>query len=228
MATVTKAVNAHTGLIGSWTNPSNAFATTGDDTYATAAPPKNGSIVGTFNFPDFTTSDIPDGSTINSVTTTVEWGMTASVTGGQLEVDNFIGVTGVGTLIKTTTTEAQQTNAWTTLPTLAQLRSASTSISVDIGCSKGSTNTAMTGNLDFASITVDFTAPTMGRMSQEPVEVVMAPTSGLARVSQEPVEVVMAPTSGKARVSHLVVEAVLSPNAPPAGPEVPVILLGGL
>lgn len=55
-------------------------------------------------------------------------------------------------------------------------------------------------------------APTSqkARVSQEPVEAVVAPTNQKARLSQEPVEAVIAPTSQKARLSQAVVEVVIS------------------
>lgn len=49
-----------------------------------------------------------------------------------------------------------------------------------------------------------------GRVSQLPVEAVIASTSGNARVSQHPLEAIIAPTSQKARVSQAVVETVVA------------------
>ena len=160
MATVTKAANAHTVVTTGWTNPSNAFATTGDNVYATAVPGKNSTVNGDFGFPAFTTSDIPAGSTINSVTVTVEWGLTAAVTGGILgvQIHNPAG-TALGTeTTKTTTTEAQSTQQVTSGISLANLQSAGVVV-VRIRCAKGNTTSAMTGNLDFVILTVDYTAP---------------------------------------------------------------------
>lgn len=51
------------------------------------------------------------------------------------------------------------------------------------------------------------------RISQEPVEVVVLPTSGKGRVSQEPVEAVVSPTSGKGRISQEPVEALVLPTS---------------
>ena len=47
------------------------------------------------------------------------------------------------------------------------------------------------------------------RISQEPVETILSPTSGKARTSQEPVEAILSPTSAKARASQLVVEVIV-------------------
>ena len=157
MPTVTKAANAHTTVTTGWTSPANAYATTGDDVYATAAPAKNATINGDFGFPAFTSSDIPAGSTVNSVTVTVEWGMTAAVTGGTLGVQlhNPAG-TALGTeTTQTTTTEVQATQVVTSGITLTDLGTANVVVA-RTRCSKGNTNTAMTGNLDFISLTVDY------------------------------------------------------------------------
>lgn len=54
----------------------------------------------------------------------------------------------------------------------------------------------------------NLTTPT--RLSQEPVEVVVLPTSGRSRVSQEAVEAAMLPTSQKGLVSQYVVEVLTS------------------
>lgn len=48
------------------------------------------------------------------------------------------------------------------------------------------------------------------RTSQEPVEAVVLPTSASARTSQEPVEAVVLPTSAKARISQVAVEVLVS------------------
>lgn len=160
MPTVTKAASSHTTVTTGWTNPSNAFSTTGDNTYATAAPGKNATINGDFFFPNFTTGDIPDGSVINSWTITVEWGMTAAVTGGTLGTQMRNNGTNLGTEItQTSTTEVQATQTGTTGISLSDLRSASTLLAARTRCSKGNTTNAMTGNLDFVSLTIDYTPP---------------------------------------------------------------------
>lgn len=162
MPTVTKAASSHTAVATGWTNPSNAFATTGNNVYATAASVKNGTVSGRFGFPDFTSADIPDFANIDAVRIVVEWLMSASVTGGLLGCLPEVGAAAAGTEVtKTTTAEAQSTATYTAgAITLADLRSASSLVSALIRVTKGSTNTAMTGSLDFARIEVDYTATT--------------------------------------------------------------------
>jgi hypothetical protein len=47
------------------------------------------------------------------------------------------------------------------------------------------------------------------RISQLPIETVLAPTSGKGRVSQQAVETVLAPTNAKGRNTQMVIEAVV-------------------
>jgi hypothetical protein len=104
---------------------------------------------------------IPDGSTINSVKVKVEWGMTASVTGGALGLQPRVNNANNGTeTVKTTTTEEQAEASFSGV-TLSDLRVAESSdrIEARIRVTKGNTNTAMTGRLDFCYLEVDYTPP---------------------------------------------------------------------
>lgn len=162
MATATKAANAHAVVATGWTNPSNAYATTGNDVYATLTSAKNTTYSGDFGFPNFTSTDIPDGSTINSVTVYVEWGMTATVTGGTLGCQPRLNGVNSGTeLTKTTTTEAAESVAFGTV-TLTDLRSASTLLKARLRVTKGNSTTAMVGNLDYVYVVVDYTESAPG------------------------------------------------------------------
>lgn len=66
------------------------------------------------------------------------------------------------------------------------------------------------------------------RIYQEPVEVIVSPTSGAARLSQEPVEAIVSPTSGKARISQVAVEAIYPSSNPttPLGGRVFIVWVG--
>lgn len=170
MATVTKAADASASGTASWVNPSNAFATTGDNVYATLASIKNGNRTAYMLFPDFTSADIPDGSTINSVTLFFEWGMSATVTGGTI----LIRADGdTAQLSKSTVAEQAQSLAWDTPPSLAALRTAGTDgtsgvVFAIFEVTKGSTNTAMNLNLDYCYIVVDYTAPVPNPVPRRP------------------------------------------------------------
>lgn len=172
MTTVSKGVSTNFGGIhgAAWTSPTNAQGqTTGDNVYASGAPGKSNSVGGGFGVA-FSTSDIPNGSTINSVTVVVEWKLSALVTGGLLTCTayhwNGVSSDSLGAVTKATTAEAQQSFVCSTPPTLAELRTAATDSGgggsffwIDCYGEKGSTNTALTCSVDFVSVTVDYTAP---------------------------------------------------------------------
>lgn len=160
MATVTKAANVETNVTTGWTNEANAFATSGDNVYATATPAKNSTVNGDFGFPAFSTSDIPDGSIIESVDITVEWGMTAAVTGGTLGCfgrNNTSGFQYGPEVTQTSITETQVTIHCQGV-TLTDLRTAG-ELRARIRCTKGNSTSAMDGRLDFVSVTVTYSAP---------------------------------------------------------------------
>jgi hypothetical protein len=187
MATVTKAANSEidgsvpSGTdLGRWANPSNAYATTGDNTYSTAVlgTGKNTGRASRFGFPAFTTSDIPAGSTINSVTVTVEWGYTVQVAGCTLgvQIHNPSG-TALGTeTTKTTATEAQSTQQVTSGITLSDLATAGTVVA-NVRFLKGNNATDTTGNLDFVTLTVDYSPPAKAQVSWVELEVPGAPAA---------------------------------------------------
>jgi hypothetical protein len=157
MTVVVHAANSQQLVVTGWSNPSNAFSTTTNGVFATAAPAKNATISTNFGFADFTSGEVPDGSLIRSVTVTVNWGMTASVAGGTLGAQLFNNGVALGTeTVQTVTTQQNATQIVLTGVALADLRSASTLLKALVRCSKGNTNTAMTGNLDFVSLTVDW------------------------------------------------------------------------
>lgn len=155
MATVTKAANSHTVVTTGWTNPSNAYATTGNNVYATAAPAKNATVTGDFGFPAFTTSDIPDGATIDVVTVRVEWKVstTTSATLGVL-ANNPAGTPAGNESTFSSTTEGQTIQQSTSI-TLADLRAGT--VVARVRDTRGNSNTAHTGSLDFVSLTIDYT-----------------------------------------------------------------------
>lgn len=158
-STLTVPANAHTPVTTGWTNPSNAFAATGDDTYATVTSAKNTTRDGDFGFADITSAQIPDGATIVAVRVVCEWGMTALVTGGTLGCQPRISGANSGTEATKTTTVEEQTTATFGTVTLADLRAASTVVTARVRCTKGSTNAAMTGNLDFVRLEIDYVDP---------------------------------------------------------------------
>jgi len=171
MATVTHA-SAGQATTG-WTSSANVNSTTGDNVYATAAPGKNSTLNMFCYFANF--SEIPAGSTINSVTARCEWFISASVTGSLFTIAiNSGGTTGSAAATTVVTTnptlrvgsanEGQDTVVASSGISLADLDGTNGQgfIQALIAYGKGNTNTASTASADFVSMTVDYTAPAGG------------------------------------------------------------------
>lgn len=158
MATTTIAADRHTIVTTGWTNPSNAYSLTGDNVYATAFPAKNSTIDGDFGFPAATA--IPSGSTINSAVLTIEWTMSAAVSTCVMGMKGYNNGTADGTaeVTKTTVTEVQSTFTYTTVPSYTDTQTAGR-IVARCRATKGNTNTGWTADIDFITLTIDYTAP---------------------------------------------------------------------
>lgn len=167
MAAVTKAANAHTAVSGAgFTNPSNAYATTGDNVYATATltSTTNSTVSGDFGFPNFTTVDIPTYSTVTSVVLNTEYAISASVTGLATGIQIYRNGVAQGTEVtRTTLTEAAATQTVAVTNdapiSLADLRTASTLLKGRVRIAKGNTANLSTLSLDYISLTVNYNAP---------------------------------------------------------------------
>jgi len=158
VATITKFANANTVVTTGWTNPTNAYAS--DAVYATAAPAKNASVTTDYGFPAFTTTDIPAGSTINSVTAQILFKVstTSSIATQGLQLNNN------GTLLGTEATNTAEPTADTVLTmqvttgiTLADLGTANL-VRSRVRGNRGNSTTAVTCSVDYAELTVDYTA----------------------------------------------------------------------
>ncbi len=162
MATASKYASSNTSPpTGSgWTaltNPTNAYA---DDTnYASLTSTTRRQDAGAdYGFAAFSTSDIPDNSTINSVTLTARcWGTNATyMTEGIQGV--LSGSTSGSEVTTNATSEATITfSSWTSLPTLTNLRNQN--VAARIRINHGNTTTSYTGYCDWVQITVDYTPP---------------------------------------------------------------------
>lgn len=157
MSQTVKAANAHTAVTTGWSTPSNAYSTTNDSAFATAAPAKNSTIDGDFGFPAFTTADIPSHATITSVIVRATWLFTISVTGGTLGMQLRRNTGGVALGSETTAspliaTDAQQIG---TGATLTDLRTAN-ELRARIRATKGNTSTGTTAELDRVYLEVNW------------------------------------------------------------------------
>lgn len=156
MATATKAANSHTVVTTGWTSPTNAYSTTGDNVYATAAPGKNATVNGDFGFATFT--EFTSSALINSVTATVEWKLSVT-TSATLGVQLYNNGSAVGSeTTYSSTTEAQSTQVATSGITAADILNGL--VKARVRDTRGNSNTAHTGSLDFVSLTVNYTPAT--------------------------------------------------------------------
>jgi len=161
MATVSKYASYHTVITTGYTNPSNAYAD--DGVYATAAPAKSAQVSAYFGFAGFTTSEIPDGSIINSVTIEFQYKVstTSSIATQYWQV--FNDTTGLGTEqsdASEPTTDTIKTHQVTSGFTLTDLRSNDT-VRARLRSARGNSNTAVTFSIDYVKITVDYTPVTL-------------------------------------------------------------------
>jgi hypothetical protein len=158
VATISKFANAHTIITTGYTNPTNAFDD--DGTNATASPAKNTDVSAYFGFPAFTTGDIPDGSTINSVTVEVEFFVDITTSVAEQYVQAFVTTTGQGAEQSNTAEPTSPTvlSHTVTTITLSDLRTADVA-RCRSRSRRGNSSTAVQFSLDYARITVDYTAP---------------------------------------------------------------------
>jgi len=171
MATVTKFANANTVVTTGWTSPTNAYAD--DGSYATAAPGKNSSVTTDYGFPAFTTSDIPSGSTINSVTAEFQYKTSATGVTGELV---GIQLNNNGTLLDSESTFTPATGDTTstlsniTAVAQADLQTAN-QFKVRVRSAKGNTNTSVTHSVDYVKLTVDYNAPPNAPTLSSPADI---------------------------------------------------------
>lgn len=140
-----------------WTNPTNAL--TDDGSYATLAFPKTTPTYNYFYNFDF---QIPTGATINSVTIECQYKVSVTTSTPTMRLASCIGTTLRGTEKTDTTEPTSDTVISTNLTgtwTAAELNSnLSTGFQIRIGGDRGSSNTAVTGSVDYVKATVDYTA----------------------------------------------------------------------
>jgi hypothetical protein len=165
MPTATAAANSHTAVLNSgWASPSNAFASSGDNVYATAAPSSNQTKTGDFKFPSL---GIATDVTVTAVRVVCE-GKLSTATAGRV-----LGIRGGGasldpnaeTTLTETTTETQLTFSFGTLPSIAQLNTAGY-VFARVRASRSS-GSALTASLDYVRLEVDYTEPITPKTSSD-------------------------------------------------------------
>lgn len=184
MPVISKFANANTVITTGWSTPTNAYDTTsaiynaltnkpasgggeGSQAFATAAPGKNSSITTDYGFPAFSTSDIPDGSVINSVTVEIRYkssttGSTGAVIGLQINKNGTLlgseSTFGMNTSDQTVT-KADSSLVVSDLRTANQLRAR-------LRGARTTSNTAITWSVDYVRVIVDYTPTSTLDLSQ--------------------------------------------------------------
>lgn len=155
MASITLAASSNTVVSTGWTNPTNAYGTATDGVFATASPAKNGTVSTDYGFASF---GLPAGSVISSVVITVAWKLSATTlaTLGVQGRNNGVADSAAEVTDTTDTAVTQKTFTFGTLPSVSDLNTAGLVVA-RVRDSRGNTNTAHTGSLDFVSMTVVYT-----------------------------------------------------------------------
>lgn len=155
---------------GSWSNTANAAdgtpASPDNNTYATCTTAGRNKESGSLWPFTFSSSDIPVGSTINSVSVSLQWKGSSTSTSYTLSSSAFDGSNdSTATLLSASpgvtdngppTSDTTVGYALTTVPTLSQLNSG---IYVRVSALQGGTSTTFTASLDYIAVTVDYTPP---------------------------------------------------------------------
>lgn len=160
--TATKAASTNSQISGAWTDPTNAYGTSSDDTYAThTQASRNGTAEIEYGFASFTTGDIPDGSTIDSVKVTAEAKVSQSIGSIiQITIENPSD-TAVGSSASTSnTTDTVIESTASTIPTLQNLRDQT--VIASMLYDRANSPDTETVSIDYVSITVVYTAPAAG------------------------------------------------------------------
>lgn len=141
-----------------WTNASRATAD--DGSYATCGPSKNQTTTGDWDWDAFTDSEIPVGSTIDSVTLEVQWKVstTSSVATFHYRVGNNGSFDTDQTDTSEPTGDKTSSVAYAAAPSETDVKTAGRLVARIAG-QRGNSNTAVTFSLDYAKLTVAFTAP---------------------------------------------------------------------
>lgn len=155
MAIATKATRGAVGT-NNWTNPANATAD--DGSYATAAPGKNGSVIGDWDFAAFTDGEIPVGATINSVTIRSQYKVstTSSIASLGVQAGNNAVFDTEETHTAEPTTDFNFDIVYNTTPSITDLKTAGRLVARDRAI-RGNSNNAVTFSLDYVELRVDYT-----------------------------------------------------------------------
>ena len=158
MATVSKYASYHTVISGGYTDYTNAYAD--DGVYATAAPAKSSAKSAYWGFAGFSTDDIPDGATINSVAIEHEFKVSTKDSNATEYYRVYVNTTTKGDAEQKDNTEPLSdtivTHTVTSGISLSDLRN-NNSVRLRTRSKRGASDTAVTFYIDYVKITVDYT-----------------------------------------------------------------------
>lgn len=142
----------------SWTTAANATAD--DGSYTTAAPAKNSSVVGRWDFAAFTDGELPVGATIGSVTFEIQdKASTTSSTGATITLQGVNGGSLQGSAASQgmSLTDQLLTKAYSAGEySETNLKTAGT-VAAEVQGKRSSSNTAITWSVDYVKVTVAYT-----------------------------------------------------------------------
>jgi hypothetical protein len=155
--TVSRFASSNAVVTTGWSNPTRAYA---DDTsYATAVPARNATISSDYGFANFSTLDIPDGSTIASVTLSARVFCSANTPNATQAIQGRVSGANSGSAATRTGSRTEATITATLVGvTLANLRAASTAIKARVSASRTG-STRLTSSLDWVNITIVYSLP---------------------------------------------------------------------
>lgn len=155
--------NAADGALAGWTNPTNVYAD--DGTYSTRQGTSKNTRYGTLF--GFDLSELPDGATINGVTLSAEWHNSANdASGPVLLLGAKSGGEEVGSSNDTTGQTGDEVFQYQpTGLTAAELKATGDSGFWAILRFRRTDNTAHTASCDYVYISIDYTVPVVGTLS---------------------------------------------------------------
>ncbi len=155
MATATK-FSRGAATPNSWANAGSALAD--DGLYASAAPGKNATVSGDWDFAAFTDAEIPVGATIDSALIEAQWKVSTTASVATLGLHGLIGGVADGAETVVTTEPTVDTIAQKAIVVTESDVKTAGQVVARVRATRGSTNTAFTATLDYVKLVVTYTA----------------------------------------------------------------------
>lgn len=144
---------APTTNVGAWSSGGGGYSS--DDSYATAAPPKNQTV--THRYGSFGLAAIPVGASISRVTVSVEWAVSASNVQATLTAQAYVGGSPHGAALTNTSKPTTDTVQTFELSGLTREQLANGNFELEVRATRGNGGGGFTARLDAVGVTVDYT-----------------------------------------------------------------------